>query len=176
MKIIIENQVKEMVISHLDQYRVLEGVGYDANNCSNWADYLGIAPLGAYKGRFLPLSPLVSIFKDAVNLYRVEVELRSELLEFFYFKVVGKKLIFDFDRLLPDTVYHRKTFAGIFFNVDEKNEDTIRYWQEKLKGEPVPVPFVQFMIEEKEFRRFEKDRANNFRRPKMLKLKKQYKN
>lgn len=118
---------------------------------------------------------MVSIFKEDGDHYRVEVELNSELLEFFYFIVAGQKLIFDFHRSLPETVYHRKTFAGIFFNVDERKEDTIRYWEEKLKAEPVPVPFLQFRIEEKEFRRFEKDRANKFRRLKMIKLNEQLK-
>jgi hypothetical protein len=73
-------------------------------------------------------------------------------------------------RKISADVYYGNDSAGDFFKIDDVDKEQEQLLISPSEEKPEPVSYIQFKIDESEFRRFERDRKNKFRRPKILKL------
>lgn len=158
MKKKIKIQVKKLILSHLDGYRKIDWVGYGSTNMS------GQTHLNDNGAQLFPLSPTVNIYLEEDNLYRVEVELRKELIDYFHLSILQSNLAFDYKRTEPSELFYEKYTCGNFFNVDTEDENEelplVASAEEKAKS----VLYTQFKIDESEFRQYENDRTIKIRK------------
>ena len=157
----IFKQVRHQLLLKLDLYRKAEGISYDGGYtfyCRS-DDYLEEDVYGSYKNT-IPLSPQIDIYLEQENLYRVEVHIDDAIDDYFYFSIVDKELIFDYKREMPFEIRCPDINEEEFFGTGDKEPDPKQSLIPPTPEDPLPsfIPYIQFTIDESEYRIFERNR------------------
>jgi hypothetical protein len=167
------SQLRWAILSRVDRYNKLKKVDenpYLEEYCDDDSvleDY--------YEKRSTPLSlaATVLIYEETNNLFRVEIDLENLIVDQFYYSVNNGSLVFDYDRqpkvpesnvddLLSIEGLQTDFFDALLKAIEEStNQPSI--------SDPEPLIY-SFKISECAFRQYEKDRANKFRRQKLLRI------
>ena len=95
------------------------------------------------------------------------------LRDHFYFSVGRKRLIFDFDRPLPDVNFEVDPQVERLFNLDDMaSEPPTPSDKDQPVMNEMETLYHHFRIEESEFRGYEKDQNNRFRKQKLQEIEK----
>ena len=161
MKEKIFKQVRLQLLLKLDRYRKAEGIGYDGGYtfyCHS-DDYLEEDIYGSYKNT-IPLSPKIDIYLEQENLYRVEVNIEDAIDDYFYFSIFNEELIFDHEREMPFEIRCPDVNCEEFFGTGDETPDSKLSLTSPTPEYPLPsfLPYIQFTIDESEYRIFERNR------------------
>lgn len=171
MKEIIIEQVRWQILSRLDQDRKKPRLKYDGRYTENvYSDDYLEEDVFTYHDNDIPLSPVINIFIEAENLFLIEVFVENAFVDHFCFSIKKGKLIFDLDREIPTPECDNYTDV---LNIEDDNPDTEcsgRNSSYETNTKPIFVPFIQFSIDESEFRTFEQNSNMYLRKWKLQKL------
>ena len=161
MKEKILKQVRLQLLSKLDKYRKADGISYDGgvtHHCHS-DDYLEEDVYYSIKNT-IPLSPKIDIYLEQENLYRVEVNIEDAIDDYFYFSIFNEELIFDHEREMPFEIRCPDINEEEFFGTGDKEPDPKQSLIPPTPEYPLPsfIPYIQFTIDESEYRIFERNR------------------
>jgi hypothetical protein len=167
--------VRREVLLRLNKYRAKRWINYDGDESEEitYDDFTGEPEYDLIENDIV-LSPVISVYIEAENLYRAEVVVGiDDLIDHFNFSFDGDRIIFEFD-----TIHPRDRWMFIecddFFDMNQEikdvNPELDNPSREKNDPEPVEKLLLQFSMDESEFRKFEKQKVNYLRKWKLEKI------